>query len=93
MSESPGDTKSPQGTARRRVRQNGRALATIREAYGYSQSGLARKIGMTQANLWRIENERSNARVSTLIRIARALPVDDVGAIMRDPEALLEEAS
>jgi transcriptional regulator with XRE-family HTH domain len=83
MSESPKDTTAPEATARKRVRQNGGAIATIRDAYGYSQSALAREVGMTQANLWRIEKEKSNARASTLVKIARALHIQ-VGDIMRD---------
>lgn len=73
------DTKSA------RPRQNGAAIRALREKDGWTQTALARAVGMTQANYWRIESEAANARVESLNRIARALRVP-VAAIMRDCE-------
>jgi DNA-binding XRE family transcriptional regulator len=83
MTQTLRDTSAPQETARRQVRQNGKAIQSLREKDGFTQTAFAREIGMTQANLWRIENERANARVATLNKIARKLCVH-VGAIMRE---------
>jgi DNA-binding XRE family transcriptional regulator len=81
MSETQEDTKSPERT--RRVTQNGPAIRSLREKDGYSQTAFAEAIGMTQANLSRIEDEKSCARVQTLSKIARQLRVP-IAAVMRE---------
>jgi transcriptional regulator with XRE-family HTH domain len=88
MSETQQDrTSRPRTSNGTPIRQHGPAIRALREKDGYTQVDLAREVGMTQANLWRIENEKANARVSTLNKIARALRVP-VKTIMRE---LIEE--
>jgi transcriptional regulator with XRE-family HTH domain len=83
MDGTPRDTRAPK--RRRRIKQNGAAIKSMRELAGYSQDGLAHAAGMTQAALSLIESERSAARPATLIKIARELRVPVV-AIMRELE-------
>jgi DNA-binding XRE family transcriptional regulator len=64
-------------------RQNGAAIRALREKDGWSQTALAREVGIRQATLSGIESESANAQVTTLNRIARALRVP-VAAVMRD---------
>ena len=76
------DTKSPEQAPRpKKKRQNGAALRALRQKDGLSQTALARRAGMTQANYWRIEAEAANAKVETLNMIAHELRVP-VAAIM-----------
>jgi transcriptional regulator with XRE-family HTH domain len=88
MSETQEDTKSPGRT--RRITQNGPAIRSLREKDGYSQSAFATAVGMTQANLSRIEDEKSCARVQTLNKIARVLRVP-VAAVMRELDEGIRE--
>jgi transcriptional regulator with XRE-family HTH domain len=84
MSETQQDrTSRPRASNGTPIRQHGPAIRALREKDGYTQVDLAREVGMTQANLWRIENEKANARVSTLHKIARVLRVP-VKTIMRE---------
>ena len=53
----------------------GRILAATRERLGLSQSELARRLGVSGANLSRIEHG-ADLRVSTLLEIARALRLE-----------------
>ena len=53
----------------------GRILAATRERLGLSQSVLARQLGVSGANLSRIEHG-ADLRVSTLLEIARALKLE-----------------
>ena len=53
----------------------GRILATARGRLGLSQSELARRLGVSGANLSRIEHG-TDLRVSTLLEIARALQLE-----------------
>jgi transcriptional regulator with XRE-family HTH domain len=53
----------------------GRLLASARERLGLSQSELARRLGVSGANLSRIEHG-ADLRVSTLVDIARALQLE-----------------
>ena len=76
------DTESPEQAPRpKKKRQNGAALKALRQKDGLSQTALARRAGMTQANYWRIEAEAANAKVETLNLIAHELRVP-VAAIM-----------
>ena len=53
----------------------GHLLAATRERLGLSQAELARRLGVSGANLSRIENG-ADLRVSTLIDVARALQLE-----------------
>ena len=53
----------------------GRILAAARERIGLSQSALARQLGVSGANVSRIEHG-ADLRVSTLLEIARALKLE-----------------
>jgi transcriptional regulator with XRE-family HTH domain len=53
----------------------GRLLAAARERLGLSQSELARRLGVSGANLSRIEHG-ADLRVSTLLDVARALQLE-----------------
>jgi transcriptional regulator with XRE-family HTH domain len=81
MSGTPRDTTAP-SRPRRKI-QNGATIRSLREKDGYSQAGLAKAAGMTQANLSRIETEDQAPSLATLNRIARALAVPVV-ALLRD---------
>lgn len=83
MDGTPRDTKARK--QRRRLRQNGPAIKHFRELTGYSQDGLARATGVTQAALSLIENERSCAKAATLVKIAKELRVS-YSAITRELE-------
>lgn len=80
----------------------GRLLAAARERLGISQSELARRLGVSGANLSRIEHG-ADLRVSTLVDVARALQLepmlvpksavpsvrallDDIGRTTAEPE-------
>ena len=52
------------------------AIRRRRRSRGISQAELARKLGMTQAQIARIEGKRSDVRLSTLTEIARALGLE-----------------
>ena len=71
------------GLARRRLRQNGAAIRSLREKDGWHQPEFARKVGVTQAALSNIEREKRGARPATIHRIAHALRVP-VAAITRE---------
>jgi transcriptional regulator with XRE-family HTH domain len=53
----------------------GQLLAEVRERLGLSQAALATSLGVSQANLSRIENG-TDLRVSTLVDIARSLRLE-----------------
>lgn len=56
-------------------RSIGQLLGLERERRGLSQSELARRLGVSQANLSRIEHG-ADLRVSTLLDVARALGME-----------------
>lgn len=56
-------------------RQNGFAIAVIRDLKHISQAQLARDVGIAQPSLWAIEHEHVSARVTTLTLIAQKLDV------------------
>ena len=74
----------PVTTDQKPKRQNGGAIRGFREADRQSQEALAKRCGMTQHNLSMIENERTNAPMSTLRALARELGIP-VSYILRDP--------
>ena len=49
------------------------ALAEAREKQGLTQAALAKKIGMKQSQIARIENGRENVTITTLTKITTAL--------------------
>jgi DNA-binding XRE family transcriptional regulator len=84
MTRTLGDIDSPQETSPDRPkRQNGLTIRALREKDGFSQTALAKAVGIRQASLSAIESELADAHISTLNLIARALHVP-VGAIMRN---------
>jgi transcriptional regulator with XRE-family HTH domain len=87
MDKTPKDAKSPRVTRPAApVRQNGPAIAVIRELRGLSQNRLAKDVGIAQPSLSQIEAETVSARVVTLNQIASKLRID-VRAIMRGQAA------
>jgi transcriptional regulator with XRE-family HTH domain len=76
---------------RKRVRQTvisdiGRRIAELRDAKGWTQEVLAEHVKMATQNVARLEQGRSDFRVSTLVRISRVLGVD-VGALFELPSS------
>ena len=71
------------GLARRRLRQNGAAIRSLREKDGWHQPAFAREVRITQAALSNIEREKRGARPATIHRIAHVLRVP-VAAITRE---------
>lgn len=52
------------------------ALKDARTAKGLSQRALSARIGVPQSHISKIENGRSDIRVSSLVEMARALDLD-----------------
>lgn len=55
---------------------NGRYVKQMREQLGISQSELARRVGITQAHVAKIENEKVDARLSTVNKILAVLEMN-----------------
>lgn len=90
MRETPRDTASRRvARAAKGTRQNGTAIAVIREKDGLSQAKLARLAGIGQSTLSGIESELDDASMPTLNLIARKLGIP-VDAIMRRRHAETE---
>ena len=53
----------------------GSNISAVREAMGYTQSGLARKIGTCQSAVSQIENGQRNPSFAVLLKIKRGLGV------------------
>lgn len=84
MEETPKDTTSGRVTRYGKPpRQHGPAIRELRKKDGWSQTRLAKAVGIHQSTLSAIESELSNAADTTLNLIARKLRVP-VDAIMRD---------
>lgn len=67
-------------------------LLAIIEYSGLSQTAFAKKIGQTQANLWRqVNGQRIN--VSTLVSIAEHFPEIDCNWILRGEGRMVREES
>lgn len=56
--------------------QVAQAIKRIRNLYGYSQTDLAKKTGLTQATVSRAENKSQKVEIRTLILILSALNSD-----------------
>lgn len=54
----------------------GRQLAEARTRKGLSQRALAQRVGMTQANVSKVERGQVDLRLSSLVELARALDLD-----------------
>lgn len=54
----------------------GRRIAELREERGWTQEQFAEKLRMALQNVGRLEQGRSDFRVSTLVRVSRALGCD-----------------
>jgi transcriptional regulator with XRE-family HTH domain len=74
---------SPHGTDRRPTRQLGREIVARREARGWMQAEFAGKVGIGAPKLSEIENERVNASLKLLVKIAEALGCQ-VAYLLRD---------
>ncbi|MCW2496375.1 helix-turn-helix transcriptional regulator [Jatrophihabitans sp.] len=74
----------PSSTLRR---HNGLAIRTFRIKAGMKPGEFATKASLSYAHLDNLENERKDASVEVLYRIATALDVP-VRAILRDPAIL-----
>jgi transcriptional regulator with XRE-family HTH domain len=59
-------------TARGETSRPGRLLADARRQAGLTQAGLARRLGISQAAIARLEQPESNPRIATLDRALRA---------------------
>lgn len=53
----------------------GRRLATLRGETGIDGTNFAKKVGMSQAYLWKLENGRAHPNLRTLARLAIGLEV------------------
>lgn len=71
-------------------RQNGLAIRYLRIKAGLKPAALATAAAVSYSTLDNIENERKNASIEALHRIAAALDVP-VRAIVRDPAVLVRE--
>jgi HTH-type transcriptional regulator / antitoxin HipB len=60
------------------VRQITRALAIARSAKGITQVELARLMGVPQSQISKLETGKVDARVSTLVQVARLLDLEMV---------------
>jgi len=56
----------------------GRRLATLREAAGLEGTELGRRVGMSQAHVWRLEAGRAVPNLRTMARLARLAVALDV---------------
>lgn len=84
--------RARRGEGRSHPPQNGHAITEFREFRRWSQSALAREIGITQPALSNIEAEHRPASREVLRAIARVLNVD-VRALQRVKEDTAAEES
>lgn len=69
------------------TRHNGLAIRYFRIKSGFKPGDFAARVGVSYPHLDNIENERKDASLEVLYRIAEALDIE-VGAIVRDPATL-----
>jgi transcriptional regulator with XRE-family HTH domain len=60
------------------IKDVGRRIAELREVRGLSQSELARKLGISPGNLYRIEQGQQNLTLRTMAKLASTLGVRTV---------------
>ena len=65
-------------------RDIGLRVTTVREGRGLSTVSLARRVGVSQAQISRLENGKHGFRSSTLVKIAEALSVPPFSLFMKD---------
>lgn len=70
------------------TRHNGDAIRALRIKSGYKPGAFATKAQVSYAHLDNLENERKEASVEVIYRIAAALDVS-ARAIVRDPSSLV----
>jgi transcriptional regulator with XRE-family HTH domain len=69
----------------------GRRVRDLRTKMGVTGKVLAKKVGLTQAQISRLENGVQGFRAGTLTRIARALGVPPIYFYLEDPEVQVAE--
>lgn len=71
------------------MRVNGQALAAIRERSGLTQSELAKRTGVSQGRISRLEGSDRpvNARPATVLKLAEALAIPMVALVHHETEA------
>jgi transcriptional regulator with XRE-family HTH domain len=67
-------------------REVGLRLTRLREAHGLTTVTLGRKVGLSQAQISRLENGKQGFRLATLVRLADALGVPGFLMLMTDEE-------
>lgn len=80
-------TKHSRYTAHLDVKQNGSAIRELRVKAGLKPGDLAASAGVSYPHLDNVENERKDASIELLHRIANAIPCR-VQSIVRDPAIL-----
>lgn len=64
----------------------GKTVRAIRKDLGITTTGLADKVGISQAQISRLENGEQGFRSGTLVKIAKALKVPPFRLFMSDKE-------
>ena len=64
----------------------GATVRTIRSELGMTTAGLAKKVGISQAQISRLENGQQGFRSGTLVKIAKVLKVPPFRLFMTDKE-------
>ncbi len=64
----------------------GKTVRAIRKEMGITTTGLADKVGISQAQISRLENGEQGFRSGTLVKIAKALKVPPFRLFMNDKE-------
>ncbi len=67
-------------------RDIGLRVTRLRETRNLSTTGLARKVGISQAQISRLENGKQNFRSPVLLKIAEALDLPVFYLVMTDDE-------
>jgi len=65
----------------------GLRLTRRRQELGLSQKALATKLGITDANITRIENGQQNVTIGTLCKLAKALDITVEELIVAEPKS------
>ena len=67
-------------------KQIGATVKAIRTELGMTTTALAQKVGISQAQISRLENGQQGFRSETLVKLARALKVPPFRLFMTDKE-------
>jgi transcriptional regulator with XRE-family HTH domain len=65
----------------------GLRLTRRRQELGLSQKALAARLGITDANITRIENGQQNVTITTLCKLAKALDMTVEELIVAEPKS------